>query len=454
MASSPPILRAEALALSRSEDDAPVLEGVDFELHAGECVSIEGPTGSGKSTLLRALAGMSGVETRAGRLERTRAATLLAQHVEVQLLCTTVGEEVGLGLAQHGVAPVVARVRAAAALEAVGLAGFEHREIDRLSAGQKQRTLLAALLALEPAALLLDEPTSALDEQARRALARTLQGLKQRGAAIVIVHHGAAELEPAFDRHLVIEKRSLVQRSTGPRERADRGARADDGAGAAARAGRSRPRPAEIVVAAEAAGRDRAGRLADLPIRAGERVLVTGRNGSGKSTWLRTVAELAHAARTRAGNRGRARESTGPGDVALVIQEPRRALFARTAADEIAFGLVRRGWPRAQREARVEALLARFDLLGCAGRSPLRLSFGQQHRLAIAAALAARPSLALLDEPFAGLDGDGRRALLRILSEEQDESNAAFVLASHDRSPLADWCDRSVELTGEDAADA
>jgi energy-coupling factor transporter ATP-binding protein EcfA2 len=132
--------------------------------------------------------------------------------------------------------------------------------------------------------------------------------------------------------------------------------------------------------------------------------------------------------------------------VALVIQEPRRALFARTAAEEIGFSLVRRGWSRAQREARVEELLLRFDLQDCAERSPLRASFGQQHRLAIAAALAARPALALLDEPFAGLDGAGRHALLRILADEQRASSTAYVLASHDRAPLDRWCDRVIEL--------
>ncbi len=439
MHESTPLLQASDLTLARSGHGPSVLEDVNVSLAPGECVHVAGSTGSGKSTLLRALAGQRDIDLRSGRVVRRGEVAMLAQHVELQLLCATVGEEVRLGLDLRGWPAAEAERRGRDALSAVGLAGFEQREVDTLSAGQKQRTVLAALLALDPGILLLDEPTSALDAVARQALCRALVRLKRRGMAIVVVDHATAELEPAFDRRLVLEKGRLMPRRAAAH--ACKGGWPDAGVGTAARA--ERIQRGRVVAQLPRHPRSASTAATALPIRAGERVLVTGPNGSGKSTWLRALAALAGA---RSGAMGRA-AMAAPGDVALVIQEPRRALFSRTVAEEVAFTPKRRGWQKERVHSRVEALLSRFELLDCADRSPLRLSFGQQHRLAIAAALAASPSLTLLDEPFAGLDTAGRHALLRILDAEQRSSGAAMVIASHDRAPLATGCDRVIELS-------
>ncbi|MEZ4291145.1 MAG: AAA family ATPase [Myxococcota bacterium] len=106
--------------------------------------------------------------------------------------------------------------------------------------------------------------------------------------------------------------------------------------------------------------------------------------------------------------------------------------------------------PEASRGARIDALLERFELVAQATRSPRRLSAGQQHRLAIAAALAARPDFLLLDEPFAGLDPAARSSLRRVLEAELTESGAALVIASHDLEPLVDDCTHVAHLSRHD----
>lgn len=397
------VLRASGVDFTRSGSPAPTLVDLDLELRAGECALVQGATGCGKSTLLRALAGLSGVECSRGGLQRSERVVLLLQHVETQLLCTTVGEEVALGLRSRSLSSDRIRERVRVALGRVGLSGSEQREVDRLSAGQKQRVVLAALLALDPKVLLLDEPNSALDPEARLALARVLGDLKHRGTALLIADHAPAALMDVVDRTLAIEAGRL--RET---------------VGAIATRHPSLRLPAPV-----------SGTRA-------RRTLITGPNGSGKSTRLRALA--ARDAHT--------------GRVALVIQEPRRSLFARSVWDEAEFGLLRRGVVESKRRARVSELLTRFDLFACRDRSPRRLSFGQQHRLAIAAALAPDPALILLDEPFAGLDPAGRNALLALLEDEQARSGAELVVASHDREPLAGWCDRIVELSSDETSNA
>lgn len=398
------VLEVAGGALLRVGRAEPILDEVRLELRSGECVLLQGATGSGKSTLLRALARLPGARFATGRPRCSERVTVLLQHVETQLLCTTVGEEVGLGLRTEPTSPPRVERLVRDALARVGLSGMEGREVDRLSAGEKQRVVLAALLALDPRVLLLDEPSAALDPAARRALARVLGELKAQGTAVLLADHAPAELSAIVDRRVTLEAGRLRVASGPPGVRDT-----------------SLPR---------------APRSGDRP---GARTLVTGPNGSGKSSWLRALA---------------GRERRRPGDVALVIQEPRRGLFARTVREEVEFGLVRGGVVEGERRARVRELLERFDLGSCAERSPRRLSFGQQHRLAIAAALAPRPSLVLLDEPFAGLDPAARSGVLTLLEDEQARSGGEIVVASHDREPLASWCGRVVELSAGEASDA
>jgi energy-coupling factor transporter ATP-binding protein EcfA2 len=293
----------------------------------------------------------------------------------------------------------------------------------------------------------LDEPTSALDRPARCALARTLGDLKREGTAIVIAAHAPDDLGPCVDRWLTLEKGLVVERPGPVRGTPPFGAQPGR---EARRASMTRPGRRVAWAGAFAAKRSHEAVASVAPVCVGERVLVTGPNGAGKSTWLRAIGRHASMGATHAAGRWRVR----PGEVALVIQEPRRSLFARTVAEEVCFSLERRAVPRRARSARVEELLARFDLLEHAHRSPLRLSFGQQHRLAIAAALAARPRLVLLDEPFAGLDAGSRDRLLDALEEEQAGSANGMVLASHDRSPLDRWCHRTIDLGALGGGDA
>lgn len=391
---------ALGLVVAASGGRAPLLGPLDFALRAGECVLVRGPTGSGKSTLLRALAGVRGASVLEGRVARRGRAALLLQRIDSQLLCASVGEEVAFGPRRAGERDAAVRARVRTSLERVGLSGFEARRTDALSAGEKQRVAIAALLALDPAILLLDEPSSALDAPSRARLDRALVELKRAGCALVVADHAPNTLPNAVDRVVAIEGTRLVA-----------GADLEPVALAS---------PSRLAAAASSV----------LPLRSGERVLVAGANGAGKTTLLRELAQ-------REAKRAR---------VALALQDPRRQLFARTVEAELAFGLARAGLAAREVRARTAQLLERFDLAHAADRSPLRLSFGQQHRLAIAASLAARPAVVLLDEPFAGLDPRARAELWRAIESEIDEASAALVVASHDREPLARVCDRVVEL--------
>jgi energy-coupling factor transport system ATP-binding protein len=407
-------------------------------------VWLGGPSGAGKTTLLRAIAGvLPKGGSRGGRIRvQGGRPALLFQNVETQLLCTTVRDEVGFGLELQGIPTRDQARRVATALDALGLAAFLDRPVSDLSAGEKQRVILAALLALEPGLLLLDEPASQLDPPGRRCLVACLRALKRRGHAILLADHVFEPFADLADRRVLLKEGRLLATDVASEPPAPTGDLPPPLGGEAALA-------IEGLWVRDAAGRDLL-RDVSLEIAPGERVHLYGENGSGKTTLLRAAAGLLQPARGRVRTAGRRPSAGAPlvGRVGMLFQNPERNLFERSVQEEVAFALRRMGWPRARIEARVSEVLDRLALSQLRERSPLRLSFGEQHRVALASVLAPAPAALLLDEPFAGLDLESRHHLLELLAREQCLRGIAVVVASHDELPDSGWAHRRVELAG------
>ncbi|WP_051366016.1 ABC transporter ATP-binding protein [Hamadaea tsunoensis] len=145
----------------------------------------------------------------------------------------------------------------------------------------------------------------------------------------------------------------------------------------------------------------------DLRIERGERVLLLGPSGAGKSTLLSALAGLLDTASGEA--EGTLKVEGRPG---IVFQDPQAQLVMTRAGDEVAFGLENLAWPAAGLWPRVDEVLAQVGFPYDRDRPTGRLSGGEQQRLVVAAALAPRPDLLLLDEPTANLDPAGA-ALVR-----------------------------------------
>ena len=140
-----------------------VLDGIDLELHEGEIVGLLGRSGSGKSTLLRLVAGLapaSGGTVRClGRpVGGPPEGVAMVFQSPALFPWLTVLENVELGLEAAGLPAAEARRRALAAIDTIGLAGFESAYPRELSGGMRQRVGFASAIVVHPAILLLDEP--------------------------------------------------------------------------------------------------------------------------------------------------------------------------------------------------------------------------------------------------------------------------------------------------------
>jgi len=418
---------------------------------------------------------------------------LLFQNPVEGFVAERVDEEVGFGPENLGLPAVEIDRRVADSLAAVGLAGLARRRTRELSAGQQQRVALAGALALQPRLLLLDEPTAHLDPaSARAALALIARLNRERGTTVLLSEHRLGLAAPLVERILVLVDGRVthdgppravlaepglpgagvpVPRATQaavslrlpppapltPDELADAVLarpfpRAPTPATQPCDLGvRERPRGNAALIFdhvwfAYGAG---AAVVADVSfgLWPGERVALVGPSGAGKSTLARLALGLLRPERGRVTLAGLPTDGTSFPALArvggLVLQNPVHQLLAERVDDELALGL--QDLAPSDRAARVEALLDSLDLGPLRDRHPLALSEGQRRRVALAAVLARRPRVLVLDEPTLGQDERQRAALVGIVADLAS-GGAAVLAISHDPEFVNDGCDRVLAL--------
>jgi putative glutamine transport system ATP-binding protein len=203
-----------------------VLQGITLSVNEKEVVVIIGPSGSGKSTMLRTI----------NRLEAIESGTLtvdgLAVHastLDVNLLRKRVGmvfqsfnlfphltaaENVMLApMKVRGLSKKVARERAVALLQKVGIPEKADEHPAQLSGGQQQRVAIARALAMDPRVMLFDEPTSALDAEMIREVLDVMRELAREGMTMMVVSHEVGFAREASDRVVFMDEGRIIEDS-------------------------------------------------------------------------------------------------------------------------------------------------------------------------------------------------------------------------------------------------
>lgn len=503
-------LAAEGLGIRWPAQEGWALRDCTCTLRAGELAWLHGPLGAGASTLLLALAGLhprlTGGE-RAGRvtLDGTDPAAAspldlgigyLGPSPALQLsgIARTVRDEVAVGPMNLGWPRERIADAVHAALARTGIAHLADRAPERLSGGETQRLLLAALLATAPRVLLLDEPFSALDRAARDATAQLLRSLARDGLVVAVACDDPDTMRPHADRLLVMHHGRVTLDGppdpilAGPELAALDAATTDAGALARA-AGWTHPVPLDAAALLAATGvtpvapeesppHDQEGHApalamagvtfrypgqapvltnASLHLPAGTAAALLGPNGAGKSTILRLAMALEHPERGTVITLDRTTRGLGPEDLApdagFLFQQPERQLFASSVRAECDLGPRLAGWDSARREAAVADALDTLGLAPWADWHPWDLPLPLRRLLALAAVLVTAPRLLLLDEPTAALDAASRGRVIGAVRAAQARG-ATILAVTHDAAFAHEALDRAWIVGGGQVAPA
>ena len=445
-----PIVEVEGLTFRYRRATEPAIRDVSLTVSAGEVVLVAGPSGCGKSTLIRAINGLiphaySGDLTGTVRVDgqstselklRDLARTIgtVLQDPAKQIVGAMVESELAFGPENMGTPREEIRERIREVAEQAGIQKLLGRETSALSGGERQLLAVAGILMLRPRVFVVDEPLANLDPATAERLLTLLRTLADQGSAIVIVEHRVEEcldlrpdrvlyLEAGVTRYLgevngfldIADPESVklpfevvVDRvaAGSPDEElpatilAERGATPNEGTARL-----------EFQGVTAALGGHEILHGVDARFGPRETVAVLGPNGSGKTTMFRTAMRLLQVTGGAVLVDGASIADKRTTDLVetfgYVFQSPSQMLFNRTVVDELLFGPRTLGHDEATFDELIDDVLARTslaDLEDIRERPPLAMSFGQQKRLALAIALALRPSTLILDEPSAGQD--------------------------------------------------
>jgi peptide/nickel transport system ATP-binding protein len=489
-------VRELSVAFGSGASGVRAVEGVSFDVAAGEVLALVGESGSGKSVTALSLMGLAGgadaTVTGSARLDGTE--LLSASEPVVRRLrgselamvfqdplsalnpVMRVGDQVAEQIVAHGDGTRVdAQARAVGLLRRVGLPrpddlarSYPHE----LSGGMRQRAMIAMAISCEPKLLIADEPTTALDVTVQAQVLDLIRELRdETGIAVLLITHDFGVVAQLADRVAVMHAGRLVEQGTAaevlgsPRDAYTRSLLQAvprlDGPVPDGPAGTAPPLiELEAVEVRYGARRGLAGRRTDgvravdgvtLAIHEGEAVGLVGESGSGKTTLARAAVRLieptAGSIRFAGGDItsvGRRALRAVRSDVQIVFQDPRGSLNPRRRVrDTLALPLRLNGTPMEGIARRVTDLLESVGLAPEYGdRWPHELSGGQAQRIGIARALAREPRLLVLDEPVSALDVSVQARILDLLADLRRERGLTYLLVSHDLGVVRQVCDR------------
>ena len=419
---------------------------------------------------------------------------LVFQDFEAQLFCTNVTLEVAFGPENLGLPRGEIEQRLREALELVDLKGFERRDPATLSGGQKQRLAIASILTMAPDILILDEPTTDLDPMGKQDLFRLFERLRARGGTVLMVEH-ETEGMVLSDRLVVMDEGKIVSEGEAgeilrrtallegygvrPLEAValfekigmeDRPLRWEEAYETLQRGGRSLDEGKRIAIAQRDRARtDRIGEPVvvvedldyvyeegtrallgvSLRIRRGEMIAIVGQNGCGKTTLVKHFNRLLLPTSGRVRVFGRDtrewRISELGRKVGYVFQNPDHQIFADTVGEEVAFGPRNFGFADEEVAVRVREALHAVDLTGREADDPFSMTKGERQRIAVAAVLAVRPEVIVLDEPTTGLDYRQQRSMLDLV-RRLNEQGMTVVMVTHAMWVVAQYARRCIVM--------
>ena len=427
-----------------------IFENIDFSLDYGEFALLSGLSGEGKSTLLSIINGVIPFITN-GKLkgkvyingedvtkrkisERAALVGTVLQNADEQIVYDKVRDEIAFGCENFNIPGNEIEERINFSTDLMLLRPDDNTKT--LSGGQKQRLVTASTLAMKQKIIILDEPLANLDKEGSHILLSTLKSLADNGYAVLLVEHRLDMALPYVSKTYWIEDKKIKTDK-------DKSSLLDTIKIIKHEDTRCQKSKKPIISGRNLVFCPSERNILDgldIEIFKGDRIVLLGENGCGKTTLMRVLARLNKL------TGGELMQTIVPKDkrknpsskwfekVGFVYQNPSYQLFMPTLLDEVAY--------KAVSKEKAHELINALGLSGLEERHPQSLSEGQKRRASIAAICAGEPDVIFLDEPTVGQDYDNLVRIVETINTLHKEKGTTIITVTHDIRCAEALCDK------------
>lgn len=435
------------------EQDKKVLDDINLIVADGECVLLTGESGSGKSSIINSINGLAFEYENAkfsGNIKVYNKDLKGMELYEISLMISSVFQnpkthffnvdttlELLFYLENIGLDRKEMEIRMEDMLKLFPIKHLLGRSIFNLSGGEKQILCVAACYISGCKIIVLDEPSSNLDDTYIDILKEMLQILKNKGITLIIAEHRIYYLMDVADRIILVRKGELFKELT-----------KDELLNSERQLGLRSAIKTVLKAQNKSVGNDlnikkleynfKEGsglKIDDISFGLGNIYGITGKNGCGKSTFLRVMTGLDDRGKSEIIFNGKIlNKKDRLKNSSLVMQDVNHQLFTDSVEEEIKLGV------KDLSQDRLDKVLFDLELTELKDRHPMSLSGGQKQRVAIASVLCKNSRFIFFDEPTSGMDYKNMIKISKLIKEMSTKDNIIFIV-SHDVEFLNETAD-------------
>ena len=435
------------------EQDKKVLDDINLIVADGECVLLTGESGSGKSSIINSINGLAFEYENAkfsGSIKVDNKDLKGMELYEISLMISSVFQnpkthffnvdttlELLFYLENIGLDRKEMESRMEDMLKLFPIKHLLGRSIFNLSGGEKQILCVAACYISGCKIIVLDEPSSNLDDKYIDILKEMLQILKNKGITLIIAEHRIYYLTDLADRIILVRKGELFKELT-----------KDELLNSEKQLGLRSAIKTNLKAQSKSVGndlnikkleynfKDGSGlKIEDISFGLGNIYGITGKNGCGKSTFLRVMTGLDDKGKSEITFNGKIlNKKDRLKNSSLVMQDVNHQLFTDSVEEEIKLGV------KDLSQDRLDKVLFGLELTELKDRHPMSLSGGQKQRVAIASVLCKKSKFIFFDEPTSGMDYKNMIRISKLIKEMSTKDNIIFIV-SHDNEFLNETAD-------------
>ena len=435
------------------EQDKKVLDDINLIVADGECVLLTGESGSGKSSIINSINGLAFEYENAkfsGSVKVNNKDLKGMELYEISLMISSVFQnpkthffnvdttlELLFYLENIGLSKQEMENRMEYMLKLFPIKHLLGRSIFDLSGGEKQILCVAAFYISGCKIIVLDEPSSNLDDTYIDILKEMLHILKNKGITLIIAEHRIYYLTDLADRIILVRKGELFKELT-----------KDELLNSEKQLGLRSAIKTVLKAQNKSVGndlnikkleynfKDGSGlKIEDISFGLGNIYGITGKNGCGKSTFLRVMTGLDDKGKSEITFNGKIlNKKDRLKNSSLVMQDVNHQLFTDSVEEEIKLGV------KDLSQDRLDKVLFGLELTELKDRHPMSLSGGQKQRVAIASVLCKNSRFIFFDEPTSGMDYKNMIRISKLIKEMSTKDNIIFIV-SHDNEFLNETAD-------------